>query len=740
MQAWLEESQVRLIGVIAAGGFGKSALIAKLIVKISDPVEEFAEKVWTTFSQAYPFAVWGRWLLDKFGQVAPEKDDDLIIALCNALQSKRYLLVLDNLETLLQANGQWKDEAYHQFLLRWLSSESRSIILVTSREQPALPDNTINQSRWQRLDGLSIDAGVRLLQELEIQGDDSQLSQFVNQAGGHPLLLKLAAGLLHAADEADISEWKHNIFQVLGLHRDDPEANIAKILDASINRLTPNLQNLLFNLSVYRLAFDREAATVMLSEQEVTEAELHQLTKRSLLQEKKQQGIWKFQFQPLIQGYLQQKGENQTQAHQKAIAYYEQRRKPQLLPSDKLEAVAEYLEIFHHNCETGQYLQALNIIEHQTNPDDRYSSCDKLLQLRGYNAVRLTLYERLLQKWKPENQQEVLSFVNACKVYGDVLQFLDRREEALQNYQQALEFYREIGVRLGEANTLKAIGDVLQFLARREEALQNYQQALGFYREIGDRLGEANTLTAIGDVLQFLHRREEALQNYQQALVFYREIGDRLGEANTLTAIGDVLQFLHRREEALQNYQQALGFYREIGDRLGEANTLTAIGDVLQFLDRREEALQNYQQALVFYREIGARLGEANILQEFGKLQDEPAQGLQYLQQAQNLYIQIGDIYSQSRNLLFLADVHVVVGNKDAALDSLHQAAELAASINYEPLIEYTQTKIAKINSVSLSSNKQKLKMWFQRGWVKLAFFFFFGLMIFLCLWLLLHH
>ncbi|KAB8333922.1 tetratricopeptide repeat protein [Scytonema tolypothrichoides VB-61278] len=52
-------------------------------------------------------------------------------------------------------------------------------------------------------------------------------------------------------------------------------------------------------------------------------------------------------------------------------------------------------------------------------------------------------------------------------------------------YQQALEIYQELGVReaapsehrLGEANTLKAIGDVLQFLDRREEALQNYQQA-----------------------------------------------------------------------------------------------------------------------------------------------------------------------------------------------------------------------------------------------------------------------
>jgi hypothetical protein len=38
------------------------------------------------------------------------------------------------------------------------------------------------------------------------------------------------------------------------------------------------------------------------------------------------------------------------------------------------------------------------------------------------------------------------------------------------------------------------IGDVLRFLSRRTEALEGYQVALAFYRDIDDGLGEANTL------------------------------------------------------------------------------------------------------------------------------------------------------------------------------------------------------------------------------------------------------
>lgn len=123
----------------------------------------------------------------------------------------------------------------------------------------------------------------------------------------------------------------------------------------------------------------------------------------------------------------------------------------------------------------------------------------------------------------------------------------------------------------------------------------------------------------------------------------------------------------------------------------------------MQFLKRSDEALQRYETALSFYRDIGDRLGEANILQEFGKLQENPQQALEYLQQAQKLYIQIGDIYSQSRNLLFIADAQLNMGDSNAAINSLTHAAELATTINYVPFQEYAQTRITEINSTGLS-------------------------------------
>ena len=123
-------------------------------------------------------------------------------------------------------------------------------------------------------------------------------------------------------------------------------------------------------------------------------------------------------------------------------------------------------------------------------------------------------------------------------------------------------------------------GGAAKRIYANDEALANYEQAIGLFRDVGDRLGEANTLKAIGDVLKFLKRNDEALASYEQANGLFRDVGSRLGEANTLEAIGDVLKFLKRNDEALANYEQANGLFRDVGDRLGEANIFPELGDL----------------------------------------------------------------------------------------------------------------------------------------------------------------
>jgi tetratricopeptide (TPR) repeat protein len=193
--------------------------------------------------------------------------------------------------------------------------------------------------------------------------------------------------------------------------------------------------------------------------------------------------------------------------------------------------------------------------------------------------------------------------------------------------------------------------------------------------------------------------RKLAIGAYEKAIALQTKLNLKADLASSWENLGNLYFEIRDNVKSADNcYRKSLEIYQEIGDKNGEANTLKAIGDVLQFLKRSDEALSRYEQALSFYREIGARLGEANVLQELGKLEDDLKQSLEYIQQAQNLYQQVGDVYSQSRNLIyFLAKVQLEMGDKTAAINSLILGQELAAKINYQPLQKYAQEKLVAI-------------------------------------------
>jgi tetratricopeptide (TPR) repeat protein len=57
----------------------------------------------------------------------------------------------------------------------------------------------------------------------------------------------------------------------------------------------------------------------------------------------------------------------------------------------------------------------------------------------------------------------------------------------------------ELGDRSGQGHAWDSIGYVRRHLGQYPEAVECYQRALGFLREIGDRDSEAESLAALGD-------------------------------------------------------------------------------------------------------------------------------------------------------------------------------------------------------------------------------------------------
>ena len=62
---------------------------------------------------------------------------------------------------------------------------------------------------------------------------------------------------------------------------------------------------------------------------------------------------------------------------------------------------------------------------------------------------------------------------------------------AAQDLEQALDIYRDLGDRLGQAHALDDLGVVRRMTGDYPAAAQVLEQALGIYRDLGDRLGQA---------------------------------------------------------------------------------------------------------------------------------------------------------------------------------------------------------------------------------------------------------
>jgi tetratricopeptide (TPR) repeat protein len=164
---------------------------------------------------------------------------------------------------------------------------------------------------------------------------------------------------------------------------------------------------------------------------------------------------------------------------------------------------------------------------------------------------------------------------------------------------------RRVGEPWDQANTLQAIGDVQNFRDDRNTALDSYRQALELFRSVGDRLGEANTLKAIGDVQNFRADRDAALDSYRQALELFRAVGDRLGEANTLAAQGQVAVVRGDQERADRLLEQAVSLYQAIGDGYSVPAQIGNYGWALLRVGESERARPYLVQAAQLFAEMG---------------------------------------------------------------------------------------------------------------------------------------
>ncbi|HEX6555923.1 MAG TPA: helix-turn-helix domain-containing protein [Ktedonobacteraceae bacterium] len=202
LEQWVLQERCQVVSVLSLGGIGKSALAVTFMHQVAF---HFQVVVFRSVRDAPPcqdlladclHVLWPGIL-----PTVPPDVDQRIDLLLECFQTRRCLLVLDNLETLLEARdpaGHFRAgyEDYAVLLERAVQTPHQSCLLLTSRETPfelVHLESSRPGVRALRLSGLEPIACEQLLEERDVTGSTHDYVRLAQRYAGNPLALNIVA-------------------------------------------------------------------------------------------------------------------------------------------------------------------------------------------------------------------------------------------------------------------------------------------------------------------------------------------------------------------------------------------------------------------------------------------------------------------------------------------------------------------------------------------------------------------
>ncbi|KAB8334894.1 tetratricopeptide repeat protein [Scytonema tolypothrichoides VB-61278] len=282
----------------------------------------------------------------------------------------------------------------------------------------------------------------------------------------------------------------------------------------------------------------------------------------------------------------------------------------------------------------------------------------------------------------PDKRLEVVLLLNIGSVYLNLVE----NNKALEYQKLALSISREQKLTSQEADMLWGLGVTYSNMDDNQKALENFNLALSMFRSEKRPKDEAKTLKSIANIYaEQFDKRQEAIQAYKQALALQQN--DPPSQASTYNSMGLAYWNWGENKNALDSYDQALEIYRRINDVSGQAGVLVSKGRVYGILGENQKELEQLQQAQRLLQQVPQdRLSQASILMSFASTYrslGENQKALDYIQQARFLYKKVG---YPSGEILALKQIssfyQVFIGEYGKALDALEEGLTVARAIN----------------------------------------------------------
>ncbi|TAF05689.1 MAG: ATPase [Oscillatoriales cyanobacterium] len=222
LQQWIVQEGCRLVAILGISGIGKTAIALHLLPQIqhqfdyiiwrslgtSPTLETTLKSLINFLSNQFPPKAWAG-----EGGVLPTSTDELLSLLMEKLRSHRFLIILDDVQTILSSRhiaGNYRPE-YENYstLFKLIGSTSHNSCLILNSWEPPRELVTLTREnarvRSLQLDGLGAAAG-EILREKGLL-DESKWESLINIYRCNPLWLKIIAAMIQELFSGRVAEF-----------------------------------------------------------------------------------------------------------------------------------------------------------------------------------------------------------------------------------------------------------------------------------------------------------------------------------------------------------------------------------------------------------------------------------------------------------------------------------------------------------------------------------------------------
>lgn len=622
--------ETRLVTLIGSGGVGKS----RLAVEVGHQVlNEYSHGVWLVelvslsdpnlLPQAVATAL-GIWEL---------KGHNLIDLLTGFLRDKRYLMILDNCEHMLDACAN---------LARHLLTSCPSLtILASSREALGLegersyqvPSLSLPDEKSPSLKSLAqseaitlfIDRSQTSLPGFRLTEDNAQaLAKVCRRLDGIPLAIEMAAARMNLLRVEQVANRLDDRFHLLtaGSRSALPhQQTLRGTIDWSYDLLMDKERNLFQKLSIFAGGWDLEAAEFVCEGNGVKAYDvmdlIDSLVSKSLILAERQPGEeTRFFMLETIHQYAREKfleSGNTEQVRQRHFEYYfslMQQAHQTRYGDDKGFEVAKWLdqiEIEHDNLRA-----ALNWI---------------IVEKKAESASQLIIVLNWFWNMHDHHQEarewsyKVLAICTpGSRAYATILRIIGNQHFALGNYDQgracleeSINLFQEFGETKELAISVQSLGWIATALGEYDEARRLIERSLNLSQQLADKYEIAWAYLSLGELARAENKLDLAYQYHTQSLALFRDLDSKGPISIELSNLAFVILHQGNYKLAIELFVESLLISLKLGTKSHNAVVLGGLASVAQREGQAERAARLFGAAAAIHEDLGRAIDPGDV-------------------------------------------------------------------------------------------------------------------------------